>query len=303
MNFDPSYPIVYVNDTFSGASATAGKTLTWNMMAMPPPAAGEIAVVGTTVAGATVSTPAGPVLPTGRFSTSCQSTAGALPSNGTVSPLAAGLNHFNFTGAIWPQHATQGINWDLYMVPTGATAQFLIGNWGHGCQSTTEESQYQAANGGVSFAEVQDILRVHDTGPFTTIILPYRKTETPTRTVSQQACGVQILQGAETSCFSGSMATYEGNRSRMFTVYDTSTQTAFGFTASGGPQEVVVQSDEIVWTIGGVTAGPRSLTLPGNWYPSPASGVTRSGNTFSYTYAGGQQTAPVTITFSQLPLP
>ena len=30
---------------------------------------------------------------------------------------------------------------------------------------------------------------------------------------------------------------------------------------------------------------------------------TRSGDTFSYTYAGGQQTAPVTITFSQVPLP
>jgi hypothetical protein len=57
-----------------------------------------------------------------------------------------------------------------------------------------------------------------------------------------------------------------------------------------------------VWTISGVAPNlTRTLTLPGNWYPNPAAGVTRSGNTFSYTFAGGQQVAPVTITFSQLP--
>ena len=89
----------------------------------------------------------------------------------------------------------------------------------------------------------------------------------------------------------------------MFTVYDSTQQSAFGFTAAGGPQEVVVQSDQIVWTIGGVAAGIRSLTLPGVWYPNPASGVTLTNNTYNYSYPGGQQTAPVTITFSQVPWP
>jgi hypothetical protein len=103
------------------------------------------------------------------------------------------------------------------------------------------------------------------------------------------------------------MAMYAGIRSRVLTVYDTSTQAAFGFQVSGGPQEVSVQSDQIIWTIGGDAAGSRSLTLPGNWYPNPAAGLTRSGDTFSYNYTGyagsGPQAAPVTITFSQLPLP
>jgi hypothetical protein len=298
MNFDPSYPIIYVNDSFAGSEAATGKTLTWNLMAT----------------GA-VSTPVGSQTPTTRFSTGCQSPAGALPSTGPINLLTNGLNHFNFTGVTWLAHATQGIDWDLF-VPNSGTGEFLIGNWGHGCHSSRETSEYQTANNGATFAETQHILRVHDTGPFTTVILPYRKTETPTRTVTQQACGTQIAQttasGTETTCFNGSMAMYAGNRSRMFTLYDTTTQSAFGFTASGGPQEVTVQSDQIVWTIGGcgVTCNPtgatssvtRSLTLPGNWYPNNAA-VTRSGNTFSYTYAGGQQTAPVTITFSQLPLP
>ncbi|HEX4137077.1 MAG TPA: Ig-like domain-containing protein [Bryobacteraceae bacterium] len=302
MNFDPSYPIIYVTDTFpTGTSAAAGKTLTWNLMAMT---AGAAAATGT--AGSSVITPAGSITPTPRFSTGCQSPAGELPSGGSPLPLANGLNHFNFTGAVWPRHATQGINWDLYMIPIDATGQFFIGSWGHGCQSSTESGQYQNANGS-GFVESQYILRVHDTGPFTTVILPYRKTETPTRTVIQSGCGTQVSQttasGTETTCFNASMAMYAGIRSRILTVYDATTQSAFGFQVSGGTQEVSVQSDQIVWTINGVASGTRNITLPGNWYPSPAAGVTRSGDTYSYNYIGGQQIAPVTITFSQLPLP
>jgi hypothetical protein len=286
MSFNPSYPIIYVHDTFSGGpSAGAGKTLTWNLMAT----------------GA-VTTPVGPVTPTTRFSAGCQSPAGALPSNGIISPLAAGLNHFSFTGAVWQQHGTLGINWDLFTLTANSTQQFMIGNWGHGCHATRETEEYQTANN-AAFAEVQDILRIHDTGPFSTIILPYGKAAPPSRVVTQQSCGVQIEQGTESSCFNDSMAVYAGNRSRMFTVYDASTQSAFGFAASGGPQEVVVEGSQVVWTIGGVTAGPRTLTLPGTWYPKPAVGVTRTGDSFTYTYAGGQQTAPVTITFSQVPWP
>src|ERR1035438_4603591 len=98
--------------------------------------------------------------------------------------------------------------------------------------------EYQKANGS-PFAEIQGILRVHDTGPFTTLILPYRKTETPTRTVSQQPCGVQIVQGAETSCFNNSAATYSNASASILTVYDASSQSAFDSTVTGGPQEVV----------------------------------------------------------------
>jgi len=289
MNFDAGYPIIYVSDTFTGSGAAGGKALAWNLMATGP-----------------VTTPHGSITPTTRFSQGCQSPAGQLPSTGGIMPLANGVNHFNFTGVEWPAHATGGINWDLYMLTSDAAGEFVLGNWGHGCHGSTEASEFQAANG-APFAETQHILRVHDTGPFTTVILPYRKTETPTRTLTQPSCGTQIAQttasGIETTCFNASMATYAGARSRIFTVYDTSTQSAFGFTASGGPQEVTVESDQVVWTIGGVEAGARNLTLSGNWYPNPAAGVNRTGNTYSYTYAGGQQTAPVTITFSQLPLP
>ena len=74
MDFNPSYPVIYVNDSFTGPSAATGKTLTWNMMNT----------------GA-VMTPVGLITPTTRFSTGCQQTAGALPSNGTDPACLPGL--------------------------------------------------------------------------------------------------------------------------------------------------------------------------------------------------------------------
>ncbi|MEP6714076.1 MAG: hypothetical protein ABJC09_00800 [Terriglobia bacterium] len=281
MNFNPSYPVIYVKDSFAGPGAGAAKTLTWNLMAT----------------GA-VDTPVGAVTPTTRFSSGCQSPPAALPSNGTVSGLAQGLNQFSFTGAIWPRHETQGINWDLYSVASTSNQQFMIGNWGHGCHDSRDAAEYKAANG-TSFAEVQHILRLHDTGGFDTVILPYRKTETPTRKVSQESCGIQISQGGENTCFNNSSATYSNGTAGVLSVYDASSQTAMGITANGGPQEIVVQPNQITWTIGGIQAGPRTLTLPGSWFPDQP--VAKDGNVFSYTYAGGAQTPAVTITFTQIP--
>jgi len=287
MNFDPAYPIIYVTDQFAGPSAATGKTLTWNLMATGP-----------------VATPAGAVTPATRFSAGCQWTAGALPSNGNVFGLTAGLQHFTFTGIPWPQHPAGGINWDLFTLANDATGQFLIGNWGHGCQSSTEGSEFQQANG-LPFAETQHILRVHDNGPLTTILMPWAKTAQPARTVTEQACGTQVVQttilGIETTCFGNSAAQYSkgttpGTMSNILTVYDASTQTAFGVTASGGPQEIAIGPTQIVWTVSGIAAGPRSVTLPAGW--SPAQPLAQTGNTFTVQFPGGAQTAPVSCIFT-----
>lgn len=281
MAFNPKYPIVYVYDSFSGPGAGAGKTLTWNLMAT----------------GA-VSTPVGRVTPAGRFSQGCQSVPGQLPSSGPVRALSGGLQKFSFTGARWPRHATGGIDWDLFTVPASASAQFTLGNWGHGCQDSRESGEFQAANG-APFSEAQDILRIHDQGPFTTMILPYRKTEVPTRTVTRQACGTQIAQGSEMSCFNNSAATYANGATNILTVYDNSTQAAFGLTVGGGPQEVAAQTGQVTWIISGARPGVKNLTLPGNWTADKS--VPHNGDVYTYTWAGGLQAAPVTIVFRRVP--
>jgi hypothetical protein len=279
MAFNPSYPIIYVADSFSGPGAATGKTLTWNLMASGP-----------------VSTPAGWITPVTRFSPGCQTPAAALPSNGTVHDLASGLQAFGFTGIPWPKHPTGGINWDLFLLSDATTGQFFIGNWGHGCHPLRERYEYQAANG-VPFAETQHILRVHDTGPFTTIILPYRKTEPPSRGITRQSCGVQIVQGNETTCFNSSAATYSSGTKKILTAYDDTPQSSFGVTISGGPQEVVIQPDQVTWTLSGITAGARTVTLPGSWTPDRP--LSQSGGAFTFPFPGGQQTTPVTIVFRQ----
>jgi hypothetical protein len=265
------------------ASAGMGKTLTWNLMATGP-----------------VATPAGEVTPVTRFSAGCQSMAGALPSDGSVFGLTSGLQQFTFTGVPWPQHFAGGINWDLFTLSNDATGQFFIGNWGHGCQSSTESVQYQQANG-APFAESQHILRVHDNGPLTTIVMPWAKTAQPARTVTEQACGTQVVQttgaGVETTCFSNSAAQYSnGTTSSILTVYDASTQSAFGVTASGGPQEIAIGPAQIVWTVSGIAAGARSVTLPARW--SPTQPLAQTGNTFTVQFAGGAQTAPLAMVFT-----
>lgn len=63
-----------------------------------------------------------------------------------------------------------------------------------------------------------------------------------------------------------------------------------GLTVRLGPRVVVMQSGQVQRTFGGEQAGPRSLTLPGTWYPNPA--VPVAGATYSYNHPSGAQTAP-----------
>jgi hypothetical protein len=294
INADPTYPLIYVNDTFpSGSSASSGKTVSWNMMAdYTQP----------------VSTPSGSVTPTVRVST-CTSTPNQYPSTGTVYALSTGWQPFSFTGFAWPQHATQGINWNMWVNAPAGDGQFFLGNWGAGpnCNTGIPDNEYNTANGTAAvfhdggttgYYEQQDILRVHSAGSIGTLFAPYRKTETPTETLSSQTCGTQIVLGSETTCFNNSAMTYTNGTAYVLTTYDSSTQTAFNMTASGGAQELVQNGATITWTISDIVAGTRNATLPtGTW--SPSIPVQYSNGTYSYYSAGGAQPTPVVITFTQ----
>jgi hypothetical protein len=118
--------------------------------------------------------------------------------------------------------------------------------------------------------------------------------------VTTQSCGTQIVQttasSVETTCFNDSVVQYSDGTTSILAVYDGSTQSAFGVTASGGPQEVVIGPGQIVWTVSGSAAGIRSVTLPAN--SVPAQPLARSGNTFTMPFPGGAQTTPVSIKFT-----
>src|SRR5207244_8937301 len=75
--------------------------------------------------------------------------------------LKAGVNRLGFSGRY-------GVDWDVYIV-IGQSQQGLIGNW-----AVTPWGGYITDK-----EERQHILRVHGTGPFTTVILPWRRGEKP----------------------------------------------------------------------------------------------------------------------------
>jgi hypothetical protein len=224
---------------------------------------------------------------------SASSTPRVLPSNGPDYSLGSGLQHFLFTGQFWPAHATKGIDWDLYLVPDGQQ-HFYIGSWGHNQQSSNEASQYQKTNG-TPFQESQYILRVQGTGSFTTLILPYRKGEAPSRTVTLEHCGIQIAQSTESLCMSEAGYQFSDRLRKILTTFDAQPAQFAQMSLTGGPTEVILTSDEARITASGL-AGSRTITLPGTWTIS--SPLIATGSGYRLDYQGGD---PVTVVLKRKP--
>ena len=278
---DLSYPVIYVRDHFAGAGSADSKVLTWNLMAQGP-----------------VATPAGQYTPIPRLNNAGTSTPNVWPSNGPDYPLSSGLQHFLFTGQLWPAHATNGIDWDLYLIPDGAQ-RFYIGSWGHNMETSRESSEFQKTNG-TPFQESQYILRVQGTGSFSTVILPYRKGETPSRTVTEAACGILISKLAESLCISDESYQFSDRLRKILTTFNAQPAQFEQISVTGGPTEVVVTSDEARITASG-SAGARLITLPGTWTvpASITSLITSTGSTYRLEYPGGD---PVTVVLKRPPV-
>ena len=130
-----------------------------------------------------------------------------------------------------------------------------------------------------------DILRVLGTGSFSTIILPYRKTEAPTRTLAHEACGVRISLGGETLCVGERRYQFSDGTRTILATFDTQSAELNGVRVAGGPAEVVLTANEVKICASGA-AGKRTIVLPGSWRVPRA--VTKSGTTYSFDYSGGE---------------
>jgi hypothetical protein len=158
---DPEMPVLVIRDTFSGKDAAAPKIFTLNLMAE-----------------AAVETPVGPQTPPIRLWPAAEKPtdpATQMPSAGNVFPLSPGVNRLGFTGQTWKGHPTEGIDWDVYLVPA-EPQQAHVGNWGN--QNSSSASLFQSAQGR-KYEERQHILRVRGTGTFTTVIVPWKKGKKP----------------------------------------------------------------------------------------------------------------------------
>jgi hypothetical protein len=165
LHADAAHPILVIRDSFSGSGADASKVLTLNLMA-----------------DGAVDTPAGAITPEPRRHLPKEHDAGgALPSASAPFELPAGVNRLGFSGRY-------DLDWDVYTVSDRAQ-QALIGNW-----ADTPNS-----NAMIDKEERQHILRVRSDGPFTTVILPWRRGEKP--------AGLRVTQEGETVVISGSAFT------------------------------------------------------------------------------------------------
>jgi hypothetical protein len=165
---DPSHPILVLRDTFAGEQANLPKVLTLNLMAT----------------GA-VDTPAGKVNPPLRQHPPKDSKAALpdwLPSVSPSFNLPAGVNRLGFSGKF-------DVDWDVYTI-NDHPQKALIGNWAvtpWGGHITDKD-------------ERQHILRVRGSGPFITVILPWRRGHKPAGlSVSQEGNTIVVRTATDTA--------------------------------------------------------------------------------------------------------
>src|SRR5207249_371806 len=193
------------------------------------------------------------------FSQSSRAETSFLASDGTMWTRVV-------TGALWSAHRTGVIDWDLYIARDGEE-RLYIGSWGHSAHSGREMGEFQRANG-APVRESQQILRVWGTGSFATIILPYRKGETPVRTVTQEDCGVRISEANRTLCFAEGSYQFSDGKRKILTTFDSDPAQFAGIALTGGPTELVLMDDEVKISASGAP-GVRFITLPGSWVAPP----------------------------------
>jgi len=273
-----TYPIIIIRDSFSGADAAVSKIVSSTHMAN-----GAVTVNGSGVT------------PTVRDYDDAEKT----PSCTAGVALSAGLNRLQFTGQTWAQHATGGIDWDTYL-NIGTAASYCLGNWSHVSHPSREMSEYNTANGS-SFRERQHILRVKtsDTA-METILLPWRKGESTTFAVTNQACGTRIVRGTNTVCSSANAVQWTDGTDYSLMSTGITSATYQNMTISGGPGEIRTSGSSYVAIVDGLTAANRTITLPaGTWYPNAAA-VAVASNQFRL-FHDGTTAQPRTVTFSSTP--
>lgn len=272
LGVDPAHPIIVVRDRFTGTNSGRGKVISWAMMAT-----GDVTGTQPTYS------------PVTRLQVAAVDPPTVLPSTGPER-MTTGIDRLRFTGQTWAAHPTGGIDWDLYILPTGR-ASWFIGNWGHSAHNGDELAQYLAANG-QPFREQQHILRVLATGDLTTVIAPFRKGEAPaSRTVTQENCGLQVVQPSQTVCVSD--RSYVGSTSSTQAIgsFDGSQVTAYGLTIERGPAEIAVTGTSMSIALSGA-AGTRTISVPDGW--STPAGWTRVGNRLTIEFDGTAATFAAT---------
>jgi hypothetical protein len=262
--------MIVIRDRFAGRDAETDNIFSLNLMAE-----------------GTVDTPAGTISPRLRSFQHDND----LPSAGKVLRLEPGLRRFRFTGQ-WL------IDWDLYTV-SSSSQEAQVGNWAHAWHPTREQAEFAQANGR-EFEERQHILRIKGTGPFQTLILPYRKGQKRNDLqVKQEETKVTMVTKDEITTIADSFYAYKNSQRRVLAIFDDRSSTeANDISAAGGPVEIIVEPQRVTITAHG-KKGMRKIRLPGAWSVKDRKldvALTFDGGTWLLDY---QHESPVTVTLER----
>jgi hypothetical protein len=275
-----AYPILLLRDTFAGEQAARPKIFTLNLMADGP-----------------VQTPAGIMTPPLRTWGDGYNNkiVHEYPSAGPVFTLQPGVHRLGFTGA---QFGTKdkpaiGIDFDLYTL-SDESQQAHLGNWADNWVGGLYNT-FQQVNGR-PYEERQHILRMRGAGPFTTLIVPWRKGQRRETTVTRDAALIVVTAGDERYTIGDDYYSFTQGAKRGLTLFRVQKAAAEGITAEGGPVEVLLDGQSVTITVSG-TAGARTVRLPGDWKANDASAPANLvKGAWQIDYAGG---APLTLTLTK----
>ncbi|MDX2153911.1 MAG: hypothetical protein SFV54_24435 [Bryobacteraceae bacterium] len=281
-----SFPIIHYQATFSGTDAATPKVIQWNFPQTN---------------GTAITLPSGSsVVPTRKDYPNSGSinieTGDDAPPVSHQHALSAGLNRWQITGmnhgALYDPAlncaSNCGIDWDVYAVSSSGDAAILnaFSHFGVNNDHGTSMTIYG--------------IRYRGTGPLQFFWLPRRKGQPPPDSVSEQSCGIQIVRGTSTTCFSTSKMTHTDGSTGVVAAFGAFPVSSAGMSLSGGSGELVRGSDGLITaTIGGLTPGERTLQLTGSY--SPNMGLVKAGNDWK-VYHDGSADAPVTVLFTAAPV-
>lgn len=242
VNSGNKLPLFFFYDSISGN----GEKNIWSMMMM---AAGGI------------KTPTENVIPERRISDFRGKHE--LPKGTKVTKINPGLNKFMFTGQLWINHPSRGIDW-LFFTNNSNSQEISFAQWGTTWQNDIERNEFYAYNK-VPYLEEQQIIRIKGGKTFFNILLPYFKGTSPYIDVTASTASpetVSINLGEEIVYLNRNYYYLKSsNRFIGALLSATSLLNTDGLLIKGGYTEVEYDLKVVKIRIGG-NSGQRIIKLP-----------------------------------------
>lgn len=185
-----------------------------------------------------------------------------LPQATAVQSLQAGINRFSFRGQAWNKkfHPSGGIDWDVYSITTSPTS-FSMAHWATAWQNSSEQDDFQKANGR-PYEEAQQILRIKGGSAFFTIITPFHKGENYSAPVKKMPDGTYLIaDGADSTMISTAGFRSWNKESMTLGIWGMQAFAQSGFSLSGGPVEMDISGKSVKVRIHG-NSGKRIIRVP-----------------------------------------